>query len=279
MTDLSQYTTKEELHKFLIENKKTLIAEKKFMMKEADAISFYVPIITEKGDALKAEPANTQNLLQKDSIKVRAVINTTNLLDSHGDVHIKGLWKKSLKEQKTLYLLQEHQMKFANIITDDVSASTKTYKWRDLGFDFDGETEALVFDANIEKGRNSFMFEQYAKGYVKEHSVGMRYVDIFMCVNSGEQWAKEEKENWDKYYPEIINKDVADAMGYFWAVTTAKVVEGSAVVKGSNYATPTISVKEQEPPQGTLDKIESSRQSDTVSINEFKEILSKHLKN
>ena len=52
MTDLSQYTTKEELHKFLIENKKTLIAEKKFMMKEADAISFYVPIITEKGDEI-----------------------------------------------------------------------------------------------------------------------------------------------------------------------------------------------------------------------------------
>ena len=107
----------------------------------------------------------------------------------------------------------------------------------------------------------------------------MRYVDIFMCVNSGEQWAKEEKENWDKYYPEIINKDVADSMGYFWAVTTAKIIEGSAVVKGSNYATPTISVKEQEPPKGTPDKIETSRQSDTVSINEFKEILSKHLKN
>ena len=35
---------------------------------------------------------------------------------------------------------------------------------------------------------------------------------------------KRRKENWDKYYPEIINKDVADSMGYFWAVTTAKIM-------------------------------------------------------
>lgn len=272
MTDISQYTSKEELHKFLIDNKKTLIAEKKFMMKEADAISYYVPIITDKGDAVKAEPSTSQSLIQKDSIKVRVVINTTNILDSHDDVHIKGLWKKTLKEQKNLYLLQEHQMKFANIITDEVSATTKTYTWKDLGFDFDGDTEALVFDATIAKDRNTFMFEQYAKGYVKEHSVGMRYVDIFMCVNSKERWAQEEKDNWDKYYPEIVNKDVADANGYFFAVTTAKLVEGSAVVKGSNYVTPTISVKEIEPSDDTQKQIDDSRSYDTIR-QALKEVL------
>jgi hypothetical protein len=37
------------------------------------------------------------------------------------------------------------------------------------------ETEALVFNVEIDKDRNDFMFNQYAKGYVKEHSVGMRY--------------------------------------------------------------------------------------------------------
>ena len=183
------------------------------------------------------------------------------------------LFSKKIKSLISQAVEKERQKH--NKINFDVKSSSSQTIFEDA----DGETEALVFDANIEKSRNPFMFEQYAKGYVKEHSVGMRYVDIFMCVNSGEQWAKEEKENWDKYYPEIINKDVADSMGYFWAVTTAKVIEGSAVVKGSNYATPTISVKEQEPPKSTPDKIENSRQSDTVSINEFKEILSKHLKN
>jgi hypothetical protein len=37
------------------------------------------------------------------------------------------------------------------------------------------DTEALVFNVEIDKDRNDFMFNQYAKGYVKEHSVGMRY--------------------------------------------------------------------------------------------------------
>jgi hypothetical protein len=87
------------------------------------------------------------------------------------------------------------------------------------------------------------MFEQYAKGYVKEHSVGMRYVKLELAINSDNKWDVEEKEVWDKYYPEIANKEVADERGYFWAVTEAKIVEGSAVVKGSNYATPTISIE------------------------------------
>ena len=37
---------------------------------------------------------------------------------------------------------------------------------------------------------------------------------------------------------------MADNYGYFWAVTEAKVVEGSAVVKGSNAITPVISIVE-----------------------------------
>jgi hypothetical protein len=279
MTDLSKFSTQEELFKFLVENKKTLIAEKKFLMKEADAIFFTVPIVNEKGDVIKTDNQSIQSLLEKDSIKVKVVINTTNLLDSHNDVHIKGLWKKSLKEQKNIYLLQEHQMKFSNIITDDVSASVKTYTWKELGFDMDGDTEALVFDSTISKDRNPFMFEQYAKGYVKEHSVGMRYVSLEMCINSEEKYYKEEKEAWDKYYPEIANKEEADARGYFWAVTQAKIVEGSAVVKGSNYATPTISVKENnEPPKGTQEN-KDSRQQDTVTPDEFKNTILQILKN
>jgi hypothetical protein len=116
-------------------------------------------------------------------------------------------------------------------------------QWSDLGLNLKGDTEALIFNATISKQRNPYMFEQYAKGYVKEHSVGMRYVKLELAINSDNKWDVEEKEVWDKYYPEIANKEVADERGYFWAVTEAKIVEGSAVVKGSNYATPTISIE------------------------------------
>ena len=271
MTDLSKFTTKEDLFKFLKENKSFLIAEKKAAIKYADAVSYFEGYVTEKDDTIsvtKSEGINSAELLKKDSIRVKVVINTTNLMDSHRDVHMKGIWKKTLKEQKTVYLLQEHQMKFENVITDSVKASVKTFNWKEIGFDFDGDTEALVFDAEIPKERNQFMFEQYAKGYVKEHSVGMRYVALELCINSDDKYDRIEKEAWDKYYPEIANKDEADARGYFWAVTEAKLVEGSAVLKGSNFATPTISVKENtdEPEQSTQteDKTEGSRQSDTI---------------
>jgi hypothetical protein len=84
------------------------------------------------------------------------------------------------------------------------------------------------------------MFKQYKNGWVNNHSVGMRYVDFKICINSEERWASEYKENWEEYFPMIANKDDAETAGYFWAVTEAVLVEGSAVLFGSNYVTPTL---------------------------------------
>lgn len=70
----------------------------------------------------------------------------------------------------------------------------------------------------------------------------MQYVKIYLCANSGEAWAKEYKDNWDKYIDYVANKSDAEALGMFWAVTEAKVIEGSSVVFGSNQVTPTESV-------------------------------------
>ena len=260
MINKEKFATKADLFKFLKDNKDKIIAQKKYEMKRADAISYQVLSFLEKAEkderAIKAAD-DIDALLAKDKITVRSIINTTNLLDSHSDVHIKGIWKKSLKEQKNLYLLQEHQMKFDHIISDNVNASAKTVTWESLGFNFEGNTEALVFDSEIEKARNGYMFDQYARGYVKNHSVGMRYVQLHLCVDSTDKYYIEEKENWDKYIGEVANRDEAEEKGYFWAVTEAKVVEGSAVPVGSNWATPTQSVKEiSEPPSGTCDDIE-----------------------
>ena len=235
-----QFSSQDELFKALRENKTTLIAQKKMITKEADATFHFVGIENDKGEVVKAESIS---LSDANGLKAKLIINTTNLLDSHNDLHVKGIWNKSVKEQKNLLLLQEHRMTFDKIITDDVKATVKEMNWGELGYSYKGTTEALTFETNISKARNPFMFEQYAKGYVKEHSVGMRYVKLELAVNSESKWDIEEKEVWDKYYNEIANKEVADERGYFWVVSEAKVVEGSAVVKGSNFATPTISVE------------------------------------
>jgi anion-transporting ArsA/GET3 family ATPase len=234
------FANKEELFSALRENKSTLIAQKKMITKESDSLIHYVEVEEKSQEANKAD---IYQEIDVSKIKAKLVINTTKLMDSHSDVHLNGIWNKSSKEQKNLMLLQEHQMKFNSIISSEVKASVKKMSWKSLGFDFEGETEALIFDTEISKERNPFMFEQYTKGYVKEHSVGMRYVKLELAINSESKYDQEEKEVWDKYINEIVNKEVAEAQGYFWAVTEAKIVEGSAVVKGSNFATPTISIE------------------------------------
>lgn len=235
-----EFSNQEELFKALRENKQTLISQKKMITKEADATFHYVLVDNEKGETVKAE---TVSLSDVNKLKAKLAINTTNLIDSHNDLHLKGIWNKSVKEAKNILLLQEHAMRFDKIISDDVTAKVELNTWKNLGFDLEGQTEVLTFNTTIDKARNPFMFEQYAKGYVKEHSVGMRYVKMELAINSESKWDVEEKEVWDKYYNEIANKEVADQRGYFWAVSEAKIVEGSAVVKGSNYATPTISIE------------------------------------
>jgi len=272
--EIPNFSTKEQLFKHLVDNKKELMSLKKASTKNADSIYANPTIYVEHTDI-----ANKQsNINSSDELKLRLVINTTGIMDSHSDVHIKGLWKKSIKEKKDLYLLQEHKLTFADIITDKVKASTKTYSWKDLGLDKDGETEALVFDVELDKERNEFMYKQYQKGYVKQHSVGMRYVELFLCVNSTEEWAKEEKENWDKYIVDVVNKTDAEEKGYFWAVTQAKLIEGSAVVLGSNPITPTLTSKNGEPLQNTQQDNGYSREI-TINPKEIQDFILQTLKN
>lgn len=230
-----------EMFKALRENKDSLMAQKRMATKFTDP-TLCNPFVMEgeKLKAFKADVLDTENIKTLD---MDLVINTTNLFDSHSDVHIPNLWNKSLKEKKDFYLLQEHMMKFEGIITDDVSASATMMDWKDLGAPFKGQTQALLFKVSVGAERNPFMFGQYAKGYVKNHSVGMRYVKLELAINSESKWDVEEKEIWDKYIDQIANVEAAEEKGYFWAVTEAKVVEGSAVPIGSNFVTPILNIE------------------------------------
>jgi hypothetical protein len=269
MKSIPSFESKKELFDFLIENKYALIAEKKYSVKQSDAVLFDIERF-DKEDATKA--ITDPSTYTGDKLRVKSVINTTGLMDSHDDVHISGLWNKTLKENKNIYLLQEHKMSFATIISDSVKASAVDMNWSDLGYNKVGKTQALVFDSTLTKERNPFMFEQYLKGYVKNHSVGMQYVKIDMAINDKSYPA--EYSVWEKYISEVVNQKDAVEQGYFWAVTEAKIVEGSAVVMGSNKVTPTISVEEkQEPSKDTQTKIEPlfiNTQAAKEIINNFK---------
>jgi hypothetical protein len=241
---IPKFNSLEEKFTFLKANKQLIINAKKSAIKHADAISYSIPCEYTKGKTTKIIAKLIDLPEDIESILAKVVINTTNIIDSHDDCHIPGLWKKSLSEMKNTYLLKEHQMKFDSVITDNIKAYTKGYSFSELGFpEYKGNTEALIFDASISRERNEFMFNQYANGWVKEHSVGMQYVQLLMCINSTDKRYSDEKANWDKYYPIVVNKEVAEEEGYFFAVTEAKIIEGSAVLRGSNSATPTLIVE------------------------------------
>lgn len=263
---IPEFANKQEALTWMRQNKSLLIRAKKAEYKKADAV---YGSNTLRGDSKAVEISKALGGEAAEPVAGilygKLVINTTNLLDSHKDVHIPGIWKKSLNESTDFLHLDQHDMRFDKVIADDALAYTKSLTWKSLGYDYAGTTQALVFDSTIKQERNPFMFDQYSKGYVKNHSVGMRYVKMFMCVNSEEKWWREEKESWDKYYPEIANKDDFEDLYMFWAVTEAKIIEGSAVVKGSNHATPTLEISEAgkstfdqiEPPSGTQQPIKS----------------------
>jgi len=242
-TELPEFEDKTKLIDYLVSNKSKLISQKKSATKEADAIECSAQLLIGKDDSVvKADGSGSFPIPDTATqIKVRSIINTTKLFDSHGDVHFDQLWNKSLKEGN-FSLIQEHQFNFKGTISDNVKAFTKQMDWHELGVNFEGKTQALVFDSIIDKSENEYMFDKYRTGKVKQHSVGMQYVKMELAVNDDRY--EKEFATWEKYFDEIANKEEVLQAGYFWAITEAKIIEGSAVKRGSNWATPTTSIQQ-----------------------------------
>ena len=254
------FETKKEMFSELVKNRDILIAQKKSIKKEIDCSVLVDPIIVRDKKDITNKENDILNNINLNQLKVVAIINTTNYLDGHGDVHIPGIWSKTLRENKMIMHLQEHEMEFDKIIADgkELNAYVKNYTWAELGYSYEGVTEGLTFESTILRKRNEFMLNQYANGWVKNHSVGMTYVKIDFAINDEDNL--NEFEAWNKYYPEIANKEKADEQGYFWYVLEAKLIEGSAVPIGSNQATPTIENGiNNEPEKSTQEIIEPEK--------------------
>jgi hypothetical protein len=170
------------------------------------------------------------------------VISTTNYIDSHGDVHIDGCFKKTVSEQQgKIFYAKNHDVRVGSIIAwpEDVEMMVKKLDWATLGKEFKGESECLIFKINKENIDDDDAEDLIEKGRPVQNSIRMQYVNFVTCIDDKRPEYKNEKANWDKYYPMVANKEVADAEGYFWAVLELKIVtEGSMVVRGSNDATP-----------------------------------------
>ena len=249
------FATKKEMFTAIKAAEKEIIGLKKAAVKYSDPLSYHL-----KSTGTTKDDSQTVTLAVGDTIY--PIINTTNYLDSHGDVHLDGIWDLSIKDQKNkLYYIINHDLEIGKVIgyPRDVEASVKTMQWSELGFDYTGTTQALMFAVKLtDKSNKDFLAAALDKEDL-QNSVRMRYVSFILCMESSDAEFATENNNFYKYLPKIANKEKALEQGYYWAVSQAAIEkEGSAVLYGSNDATP-ILYEEPKTDPGSTNQVEGKQ--------------------
>lgn len=242
---IPEFASKSELFSYLRTNKSKLISQKKALPTTSDDLEFgYTKTTGTKAFGTKAkdnaEPVDGE-------LPVDIVANMSGWCDSQMDVMIKDSWKKSISEvsasgQKLSYHLADHNYSMSAILGKDPEFYSKDLDLSLFNITTDiKKAQGLICSSTVMRSYDEKVFNLYSDGQVKQHSIGLQYLQIAMCMDSTEEEDKEYKKNWDKYYPQVINKEKVDNYGYFWAVTEARILEVSAVLFGANILTPVLS--------------------------------------
>lgn len=191
---------------------------------------------------------------------VYPVINTTRYMDDQDDVHFDGIWKKSLNEQSgKIFYLANHSRIIDDVIAwpEDVRAFTQLIDWSSVGKEYQGQTEALIYEIEESKIKKPSALDAIKERRKVQGSVSMAYVKITMAINSTEKEYAVNKAYFDSKINLIANKDVVIEQGYFFGVEEAKICrEGSMVLLGANDATEIIYHDNNEPLEDTHTIIE-----------------------
>lgn len=268
-----EFGTKSEMFAALKANKEAIIGLKKAATKFTDWVEVYVKSIVDEANKAEGEAVEI-----KMGDFVYPVINTTNWLDSHGDVHLDGIWDVSAKDQngKTYYIIN-HELELGKVIAypGDVEIMLRKMPWRDLGKDVDGETQALIFKVKLTEKGNTDANKAIMDKVPLENSIRMRYVRIELCINDTSDYYKEEYASWLKHYDKVANKEELNEAGFFWAVVEAKIEkEGSAVLRGSNPVTPILqNIDEEKSPLDSSSSSESKTDPSADSQRILKSII------
>jgi hypothetical protein len=216
----------------IVKNKKELIALKKTTIKHSDP-AINIP--------LKDLETNKEVIIDGYDGLCKVIANTYYWLDSHDDVHVKGCFSNTIKQNlKSIFHLDNHNSEngFRSKVGNVKNVAEIPVKWNALGVDKDGETICVLGVSELIQEYNKQVYDAYENGEVKQHSVGMIYVNITLAVND-ENYPEEHKE-WLSVYPLLGNPEKADKQGYFWVIKEAKLKEYSCLLwDGSNTLTPT----------------------------------------
>jgi hypothetical protein len=244
--------TQKEIFRYLHKNKDEAVHLKRSEKKICDDV---VITFEELQKALKEEGENKavrylhEDLPDAGVVKRTIVGNTYNWLDSHDDVHLNNLFAKSVAEKGTkVPLLHDHIFQLDAKVGTITSLAEKEIKWKELGVAKSGTTMSLIAEADIKKRLNELVYDAYLNNEIDQHSVAMVYVKMALAINDKDY--TDEYKVWKAVIDLLGNKSKADAQGYFWAISEAKLIEISGVLMGSNELTPTLGNKMQ-PLKGT----------------------------
>ena len=200
-------------------------------------------LISDNGN-MRALSATASEVSQEETIVVEGVAIIANYIDKHGSIFTTDCLSESLAE--TVIHNADHVRDFAHLISNSVEVELREIPFSELGEDREGSATAFCFKSEFSKEDNSAMFKEYKRNRVKYHSIEFdwsRRSDEILCVASTYNAPDEYKANWDKYYDKVLNKEVADARGWFYVYEKAPIIAVSAVVLGSNKVTPTLSTR------------------------------------
>jgi len=264
-----EFETKEEMFKELKDNLDILIDKKKSEFQHS----------VDKGTAVSCKSLGGLKLsdtekaaIQIDNDYYYIVVNSTNILDSHEDLHVDGIWNKSVQEQQGKnYLVTDHELEVAHVVVKKayIEMFVANVSFKSLGYPYDGNTQVLVYKFRKDKVINQGAKEWLESGDEIEASVRMRYITIEFAMDSNDPEYATEKKRYDQYLPKIANKADFDYIQYFFIIKeAANQRESSLVVAGSNHVTGNIIQQKNNEPDKSTQEDENKITIDPAEVSQ-----------
>lgn len=273
-----EFSNKEDLFKALKENLSVIEDQKKGKIYESYKKGQYTNM---KAIDISKFDIEQQKALKLDENYYYVAFNSTRILDSHQDVHIDGLWKKTVHEKQFKnYVVTDHELEVLNTVVrkEYVEIFTAKVPFSVLGKSYNGNTEILIYKFPKDKIQIPVVKEWLDSGDELQGSVRMKYIKFLFCLDSNNPEDEEFKKNYDKYIDYIANKDEFEYIPYFFAILEASnEKESSFVLYGSNQVTgqiqkeavPNTSEIKEEPSIDTLIEQEAQKQLLKNLLNKF----------
>ena len=253
--------SKKERFEYLRQNEKALKAEKMAAIKHTTGYSSYSEA------KMTAEKSASED--DADNMTIDIAANTCMYIDDQYDALAVGAATKSINENLSrgmIYFLKNHGRRTDDIVGDVLDASYQKVNINDK------QVDVLVVKGCARRRRDEKTYELYKDRMIKQHSIGIQYVKLALAINDPTD--PEHYKTWQATYDSIVNKDVADELGFYWHVTEFKFYEVSAVLWGSNDMTPVIEPSKDTQPDSRKSTITKEEVKELIT-NQFNELWKK----